>query len=122
MEMSMKVSRKAGFTLVEIMIVVAIVGILAGVMVPNIVKARTLSQKNICIANLKQIDSAKHTWAYENNKANTEVPTDADLFGYDKYLVDKPACPGGGADYITTIGNVATAPACSLSALGHVLP
>ena len=66
--MKISTSRKSGFTLVEIMIVVAIIGLLAAIAIPNFVKARTASQKNACIANLKQLEGAKATWALENNK------------------------------------------------------
>ena len=64
--MQVKTTRKSGFTLVEIMIVVAIIGLLAAIAIPNFVKARTTAQKNACIANLKQIDGAKEQWALEN--------------------------------------------------------
>src|SRR5213083_814684 len=111
--------RKAGFTLVEIMIVVAIIGLLAAIAIPNFVKARTASQKNACIANLKQIEGAKASWAMENKKTNADTPADADLFGATQYIRSKPACPGGGT---YTLAAVDTDPSCSLAASGHALP
>jgi prepilin-type N-terminal cleavage/methylation domain-containing protein len=94
--MQLSTSRKSAFTLVEIMIVVAIIGLLAAIAIPNFIKARESSQRNACIANLKQIDGAKNTWALENKKVNTHVPVDSDLFGATLYIREKPACPANG--------------------------
>ena len=63
------------------MIVVAIIGLLAAIAIPNFLKARTASQKNACIANLKQVEGAKATWALEMKKVNTDTLGDSDLFG-----------------------------------------
>src|SRR5258706_7846730 len=87
---------KRGFTLVEIMIVVAIMGLLAAIAIPNFVKARAASQKNACIANLKQIDGAKATWALEQKKNNSDTPVVSDVYGATSYIRDEPGCPGGG--------------------------
>src|SRR4051794_3119906 len=118
MKLTSKFKTAAGFTLVEIMIVVAIIGLLAAIAIPNFVKARTLSQKNACIANLKQVDGAKATWALEMKKNTTDTVGDADLFGATLYIKDKPECPGGGT---YTLGNVAAKVACSLTTSGHSL-
>src|ERR1700691_4733209 len=69
--MKMNKSKKQGFTLVEIMIVVAIIGLLAAIAIPNFVRARTTSQMNACINNLRQIDGAKQQWALEHQAVGT---------------------------------------------------
>src|ERR1700691_6127490 len=65
---------KRGFTLIEIMIVVAIIGLLAAIAIPNFVHARSTSQQNACINILRQIDGAKQEWALESKQNSTSVP------------------------------------------------
>src|SRR5438034_5640485 len=116
--MRMKPSYRSGFTLVEIMIVVAIIGLLAAIAIPNFIKARTNSQKNGCIENLRQLFAAKATWALENRKTPSDTPGDVDLFGPLLYIRLKPECPGSGAYELMPVDSK---PKCSLSSIGHTL-
>jgi prepilin-type N-terminal cleavage/methylation domain-containing protein len=116
--MQTKTNRKSGFTLVEIMIVVAIIGLLAAIAIPNFVKARTTAQKNACIANLKQIDGAKEQWALENKKTTGDT---TDTTAVNSYLKNsqQPQCPANGTYNYNVVG---TNPTCTLaSSLGHTL-
>ncbi len=90
----MKTNRK-GFTLVEIMIVVAIIGILAAIAIPNFLKSREESQKNACIANMKQIDGA-----IEQAKlaGMTTVTYPDNVVGAELYIKVEPYCPVSAAD------------------------
>ena len=108
-------SRKAGFTLVEIMIVVAIIGLLAAIAIPNFVKARTTAQKNACINNLRQIDGAKEQWALETKKKSGDPSVDTEVNAYIKGNAT-PICPSAGT---YTYGAVDTNPSCTVS--GHTL-
>ncbi len=106
-----------GFTLVEIMIVVLIIGILMAIAVPNFVKARDSSRKNSCIANLKQIDSAKEQWAMDNKKDAGASVDFTDLVGATNYMKAQPSCPSGGTYSVNAIG---TNPTCTTA--NHTLP
>ena len=74
-EMNNKKIRTGGFTLVEIMIVVAIIGLLIGVAVPKFSKMRSDAQETSCFVQLKQIDNAKEIWATREKRANGQIPT-----------------------------------------------
>jgi prepilin-type N-terminal cleavage/methylation domain-containing protein len=123
--MKNRTSRKSGFTLVEIMIVVAIIGLLAAIAIPNFVRARTTSQKNACINNLRQIDGAIQQWALENKQAAAATVVTADVI---PYLKSSVICPAGGTSFATsyTVSDAQTKPVCKTtgggSANGHVMP
>src|SRR2546421_7851350 len=122
--MKINTSRKAGFTLVEIMIVVAIIGLLAAIAIPNFVKARTTSQANACINNLRQMDGAVQQYALENKLASSASYALTDLKPYVKLdsSGNLPPCPGGGA--YSAGASVTNSPLCSLSSQSpaHKLP
>jgi len=113
--MRINTSKKSGFTLVEIMIVVAIIGLLAAIAIPNFVKARTKAQQNACINNLRQIDGAKAQWALENKKVDTDTVGLTDVAPYLKGSAI-PLCPASGT-YATTV--VSVPPTCTIT--GHSL-
>ncbi len=111
--------RKAGFTLVEIMIVVAIIGLLAAIAIPNFIHARTTSQMNACINNLRQIDGAKQEWALELKEAPLASPGATDIQPYLGRGTSGtlPYCPLDSSKTFTVgynMANIQTAPNCKL--------
>jgi len=129
--------RKAAFTLVEIMIVVAIIGLLAAIAIPNFVRARSTSQQNACINNLRLIDAAQQQYALEKGVSGT-VTLDPSGSQIQPYLGhgatgELPHCPLNGTDttFSTSysLGTVTNTPTCKVQGSGigdpnfaHVLP
>jgi competence protein ComGC len=93
-----------------------VIPLMAAIAIPNFVRARTTAQMNVCVSNLRQIDSAKQQWAMDNKKEPTDTPTMQDLDAYlGRGRVLK--CPAGGAYTINAVGEK---PTCSIPT--HRLP
>ncbi len=109
------------------MIVVAIIGLLAAIAIPNFVKARTTSQQNACINNLRLIDSSKQQWALEQRQQSSNTPVGSDL---QPYLGrgsggELPTCPVDPQNSFTTsytAGTVGNKPTCLIVTSSHILP
>ena len=125
MKNKMRVSN--GFTLVEIMIVVAIIGILASLAIPNFVTARHKAYETTCISNLRCIDNAKQQWAFEQRRQDSDTPQGSDLQPYLGRTAagSLPACPVDGAQSFATSyapQSVGVKPVCLLIPTSHILP
>lgn len=111
---------KQGFTLVEIMIVVAIIGLLAAIAIPSFMKARTQSQANACINNLRQIEAAKEQWALAQKKKQGDTAVTDEVMAYIKNPTAVTNCPGGGTVAFGVIGTNCT---CNVTdPIAHALP
>ena len=115
--------RVKGFTLVEIMIVVAIIALLAVIAIPNWVRARDTSQTNACINNLRQIAGATQQWALDNRQGSGADVVPENVLPYLKNAV---VCPAGGLDATFAgtylLNKVGNPPTCQIVQATHVLP
>jgi type II secretory pathway pseudopilin PulG len=123
-ELNMRTSRKSAFTLLEIMIIVGLIGLLAAIAIPNLVRANSQSKKSACISNLVQIRNATSQWALENMKPSGYPVQFTDIRGY---LRNAVVCPAGGITFSGsyTITDTATPPVCKKVPSGseaHIMP
>ena len=123
--MKIRASRKSSFTLVEIMIVVTIISLLATIAIPNFVKARTTSQQNACINNLRQFDGAAQQWALETKQSANATVTSASITPYVKLTSAGvlPSCPANGTySYGTVATNAVTCSFSTFATAPHRMP
>ncbi len=111
----MKKNLRHGYTLVEIMVVVLILGILLSVALPNFRRPQATGRARTCQGNLEQIQSAKEQWAMTTHAAKSATPASDDLYGPELYIKHAPQCPARG---VYSIGEVGSDPTCSVSQNG----
>ncbi len=115
--------RRGGFTLVEIMIVVAIIALLAAIAVPGFLRARKRSQASRILNDLRLIDSAVDQYAIETNKASGNTVAIVD---WTNYLKKGSVLYNTGADLFSqtygtqTVDSLPRVPATTKTALSDV--
>ena len=115
------ISNRKAFTLIEIMIVVAIIAVLIAVALPNYLKSGTMVEKTICMNNLKKIDAAIDQWAIEHRKSPGMQPSASEEDEIYNYIRGgKPLCPAGGEYTIYAVGDKPQV-RCTLEEQGHKL-
>ena len=119
-------TKRGGFTLVEIMIVVAIIALLAAIAVPNFLRSRKRSQATQVLEDLRVIDSAVDQYAIETSKSGGATVAWADVQKYMKTGTRLYASGGndimGNAFTIPSVDNAPKVPATSFAALSDVAP
>ena len=110
-----------GFTLIELMIIVAIIAIILAIGIPSFFRISALSKRTACIENLRKITVAVDQWAIDSNiNTGDKLTQDQENYVYSNYLRSKPACPSGGEYVINPVGSNPQVQ-CTLENEGHKL-
>jgi len=120
----MRLSRKshpsrAGLSLIEIAIVVAVLGVMALIALPNLFSSRKTAEEKVCISNLRAIKHAKEKWGFNEKKQPSDIPTFDDIKEYLSRVDELSICPLGGK---YSLGALNETPTCEYASQGHELP
>jgi type IV pilus assembly protein PilA len=110
-----KLNEEKGFTLVELLIVIAILAVLAVAAAPKFISYRQQANANTCKNNQSTIETAAEQWMFDNTTA-TAYPA---VSGLTAQLKSTPACPSNGAYSISTGGVVSCSGATGTGTYGH---